>query len=228
MNLIICTGGNHDFTKIAESHGFLYGIQFPDIARKQVFFADQNWKNPKRREYMDALRLYRPKIATVLDLERQNQFGEVMEWAHQASQFVEEDIVIIPKVNGIITKLPQAINNKRVVLGYSVPSMYGTTNVPDNEFYGWPLHFLGGEPYRQCFYVKRFYKHCQIVSIDCNFHQKMATRFCQFFTEYPICTAKNHCWPTLKEARIKTIDGPKKAFDLSCAALKIFWSRNDF
>ena len=219
MILICCTGGNRRFTKIIKEYGFKYGAQLPCNVESDLYFADQDWKNPKASEYFSQVALYRPKMATVLDLERPEQMNEVMEWALIVSRTVEQ-LVIIPKYNGAIEKIPREINGKEVILGYSVPSLYGGTTVPRSEFKGWPVHLLGGEPFLQRG-IRSLLEHegAKVVSMDCNYIQKMATRFCQFFTIKPTRSRNKH-FPTLKEAGIITVDGHIKAFELSCEALR--------
>jgi len=147
--LIYCAGGNKKFAEIAIRSGYLYGSQLPkEKLYFPIYFADQNWKKPDRLRYMQALKRNRPHTATVLDLERKNQIREVLSWAEEASQYCDE-IVVIPKVDGIIKKIPHQINKKSVILGFSVPTLYGKTTVSKDEFKGRRIHFLGGSPHAQ-------------------------------------------------------------------------------
>ena len=123
---------------------------------------------------MKFLRIYTPVMATVLDLCDENQFDLVMSWAEEASQFVSRDIVIIPKINGIINKLPKQINGKRIVLGYSVPTTYGATYIPIEEFRGRSIHLLGGSIKNQIKIFDSMIKICNIVSIDGNYMARVA------------------------------------------------------
>lgn len=147
--LIYCADGNARFAEIAVNAGFLYGAQLPPRGLPYPpYFADQNWKNPNRERYMSELAKHRPFMASVLDWERAEQLPEVLDWAEDAAQFVDV-VMIIPKVLGGIAKLPRRIGGKPVRLGYSVPTKFGGTAVPYSEFYGWPVHLLGGNPHRQ-------------------------------------------------------------------------------
>src|SRR6185369_6135972 len=131
---------------IASSLGYKYGAQLPSTnIYARLYFADQDWKKPDFKRYFTYVAMYKPHVATVLDLEYEYQYRTVMEWAEEAALYVNE-IIIIPKVNGIIKKIPKSISGKRVILGYSVPSNYGQTTVPKDEFAGWGVHLLGGEP----------------------------------------------------------------------------------
>lgn len=225
MNLITCTGDNYHFTKIAVAAGYKIGAQLPLTVYARLFFGDQNWKKPRRAPYMHALAMYRPEMATVLDLESPTQDNEVMSWAEQASQFTE-NVIIIPKYNGAVAKLPRSIKGKRVVLGYSVPTLYGGTTVPVEEFLGWPVHLLGGSPHQQLPLCRKL----DVISLDCNFHLRMANVSCQFFSfPMPEWNAKNTDWPTLKEADNVAWDGNGRfeAFRRSCDNILKFWRFHD-
>ena len=175
---------------------------------------------------MAALEKYRPARATVLDLERDNQIDEVLDWAQEAAQWVQS-VVIIPKVCGIIDKIPDQVSGADVVLGYSVPTKYGGTFVPVWEFGNRPVHLLGGSPQAQmklCHYLN-------VVSADINYHQKMATRYCQFWMPGN-AIAVNRWWPTLKEADgvawgdgSDSADATYEAFRRSCINIMAAWRK---
>lgn len=190
MRLIFCAGKNPRFAQIAIEAGFLYGAQLPCSVYGPVFFADQDWKSPDRTAYMAALAKHRPTMATVLDWEQQEQLPEVLSWAEEAAQYVEE-VLVIPKVVGGIRQLPKTINGKRIVLAYSVPTRYGKTEVPFWEFFDWPVHLLGGSPQEQM----RIYQgmdrrgrydlwrsRLDVVSADGNMWQQQANR-CRCWVE---------------------------------------------
>ena len=178
--LIYCGGGNYNFYKIAIETGFKYGVQLPDQVHGELYFADQNWKVPDRKKYMLGLAKHKPHMATVLDLEFKQQFNEVIEWAEEASQYVDV-IQIIPKVNSIIKKIPQHINGKQIILGYSIPTKFGKTDVPVKEFKNWEIHLLGGTPHKQFEVWKEMKKICFIKSIDGNYYRLKATKFCEYW-----------------------------------------------
>lgn len=224
MDLICCTGDNYHLTKIAVEAGFKIGAQLPMTVYARLFFADQNWKKPVRPSYMHALAKYRPIMATVLDLEREDQFNTVMSWAEEVALYTD-NVIIIPKYNGVITRLPRSISGKRVILGYSVPTKYAGTTVPISEFKDWPVHLLGGNPHQQLSLAKKL----DTVSVDCNFHIRMANVNCQFFSLMPVNWAKNVDWPMLSEVtKEKFENGRFEAFRRSCAAIMDFWRFHGF
>lgn len=223
IEIIYCGGGNPRFYEIATQTGFLYGAQLPDTVYGPLHFADQNWKNPNRERYIAELKKHRPFMASVLDWESPDQLEEVLGWAEDAAQFVET-VMIIPKVIGGIARLPRVIGGKVVRLGYSVPTRHGGTSVPVWEFYGWPIHLLGGNPHRQ-YEIARY---INVISIDGNMAQKMATRYCAFYD--PTKRTEKGYWPNIQICDgEKWGDGtsnagaPYEAFRRSCEAIMGMW-----
>ena len=211
MDLIYCAGYNHRFAKIAIDNGFLYGAQLPSTVRYPLHMADQDWKRPNRAAYMAALAKHRPQIATVLDLERDDQLGEVLSWAEEAAQYVQ-CVMLIPKVFGIIPRLPRRIGGADVRLGYSVPTKFGGTELPVWEFAGWPVHLLGGAPHAQM----RLTHYLDVVSTDGNTAMKAATRFCEYWTQ--------RGWRGVG-VDYDGHDKPYEAFRRSCENIMQAWKR---
>ena len=211
--LIYSGGGNPRFYKIAINTGFEYGAQLPDTLYGQLFFADQNWKNPNRKTYMTCLEKYKPTMATVLDLEKEDQFDEVLNWAEEASQYV--DIVqIIPKIRGVIKKIPRKINGKNIILGYSVPTKYGKTDVPLKEFHNWDIHLLGGSPSKQFEVWRELKDKANVFSIDGNYYRMKATRFCEYY-------GMDYKWHP--DGNENIIDAHYIVFKKSCENINMLW-----
>ena len=222
VELIYCAGGNRRFDEIAKDAGFLLGAQLPKAkVYFPIHFADQNWKNPDMRQYMAALAQHRPHMASVIDLEKDEQLHEVLSWAEEAAQWVSV-VMIIPKVFGIIPRLPRRIAGAEVRLGYSVPTSHGGTEVPVWEFDGWPVHLLGGSPQAQM----RLTHYLRVTSVDGNMANKMATSRCQFWVPGN-AKAKDRYWPTLSEADGKRweADAPYEAFRRSCVNIVEAWRK---
>lgn len=222
MDLIYCAGGNARFAEIAMAAGMRYGSQLPDTIYGPLWFADQNWKKPDRERYMAALSRHRPAMATVLDWEREEQLSEVLDWAEEASQYVEQ-VLIVPKVQNGIECLPRRINGKRVLLAYSVPTKYGGTQLPIWEFAHWPVHLLGGSPHRQMHYWHHLSAIADVVSADGNMSNKMA-HYCRFWS--PTKGPKGH-WVQLAEVGDGDWgnDANAEAFRRSCANIVGAWKQ---
>jgi hypothetical protein len=217
--LIYCADGNRRFAEIAIRHGFEYGAQLPNTCYFKPHFVDQNWRDPKRADYMQALAKYRPALATVLDLEHEHQLGEVLSWAEEAAQYVSDSVIIIPKVIGITTHLPRAIGGRPVRLGYSASSTFSGTPVSLGEFRNWPVHCLGGSVATQMNLTRGL----DVRSADGNYIQTMARRHCAFYS--PGFRAKHHGWPKLKEVGLSFVrkDAIYLAFELTCIAIQMAW-----
>lgn len=216
--LIICNGGNPVFRRIAAECGWLNGARLPDtVYDPPLYFADQNYHKPDRGEYMRALAEHKPEMATVLDWEQPSQEGEVMAWAVEAAQYVQR-VIIIPKLPGTIDSIPSSIGGADVVLGYSVPTSYGGTEVPLWEFGSRPVHLLGGSPHRQM----QLAWYLNVVSADGGMAQQQA-RKCRFWSRQK--GSKGH-WVQLSEAGdSRGQDANTAAFRRSCVNILEAWRR---
>lgn len=216
--LIYCGNGNPRLAQIAVDAGFRYGCQLPGrvTLEEPLYFADQDWKKPIRSAYMEALQKYRPTMATVLDWEQEDQLPEVLSWAEEAAQWVVSAVVIIPKVVGSIDRIPHKIGGRDVVLGYSVPSKFGATNVPCWEFSGRKVHLLGGSPHRQMREWQYLSCLADVVSADGNMSNLMATR-CKYW--------EAGRWVALKDEGGQNwgTGAPYEAFSRSCSNIYTAW-----
>jgi hypothetical protein len=244
IELIYCADGNARFAEIAIKAEFTYGARLPNTVYFQPDFVDQEWEYPNFERYMAALAQRRPRLATVLDLERWGQLARVIWWAVIAAQYVTEAIIIIPKVPGIVKYLPTNIGNVPVRLGFSWPTGYGKADWGIlYEMVDWPngIHILGGSPicvfllslgilklpYRKA-YRDPLLRGLSIVSADGNMHQKMAIKYNAFFD--PLKQTKRGYWPTLEEFDGQKwgdgsdkSDAPYEAFRRSCEAIMAMW-----
>jgi Family of unknown function (DUF6610) len=225
-NLIYCAGGNRRFAEIAIANGLFYGARLPrDRPHFPIFFADQDWRKPRRSEYMRYLASLRPTMATVKDLTHHCQLRQVLNWAEEASQYCAF-VVIIPKVSSAIKNIPQRINQKPVVLGYSVPTTYGSTIIHPRAFAGRTVHLLGGSPHRQMDLWRTMRQYSEVFSLDGNYTQLVAIRYNKFWTNGDASYAENRWLPRLDEADgIRwPIDAPYEAFRRSCQNIVHTWN----
>jgi len=227
--LFYCADGNRKFAEIAIRRGYLYGAQLPNKVYYRPEFTDQDWRGfsrartPEQRlklraAYMADVARYKPRLATVLDWEREDQFTEVMSWAEEAAQHVTEAVIVIPKVIGWIKRIPRRVNGVPIRLGYSAATTFSGTPVQEEEFTGRLVHCLGGGPARQMGLARRL----AVESADGNYIQNMARRAAQFYS--PAVCGKNANWPTLREAAIDVrINAPYIAFELTCIGVPLAW-----
>jgi hypothetical protein len=208
--------GNSNWGEIAVQHGWLYGCRLPaEKPTQTLYFADQDWKKPDRARYIASLEKYQPQMATVLDLERENQLDEVMGWAEDAARIVQT-VIIIPKVYGIIDHIPDRIGGADVVLGMPAGKHSGQAP-PLWEFGRRPVHLLGGSPQKQMMLAC----YLNVVSADGNMACKMATSRAAFWRKEK--GLKGH-WVNLREiGRGDEHDAPYAAFDLSMQNIMAAW-----
>ncbi len=217
IELVYCASGNAKFARIAVEAGYRYGAKLPHTVYEAVWFADQDWKKPDRQAYMAALARHKPEVATVVDWEHPEQLPEVLSWAEEAAQHVRR-VVVIPKVSGMLDAIPERIGGADVILGYSVPTSYGGTEVFVSEFGSRPVHLLGGSPHNQM----RMAQYLNVVSCDGNMAHQQAHR-CRFWSRRK---GANGHWRQLAEVGIDTKDGANAvAFRMSCEEIKAAWSK---
>src|SRR5579859_3410222 len=124
MTTLIYCADNALYGRISLDCGVLTGLRLPNKVHADLppMFSDQDWKKPNRNAYLSLLRTHKPRLATVLDWEREEQLPEVLAWAEEAARWATEAVIIIPKVHGGIARLPRTIGGRQVRLGYSVPT----------------------------------------------------------------------------------------------------------
>lgn len=226
--LIYCANGNERFAQIAIDAGFTYGAQLPGTVYFPPEFVDQDWKQPNRTAYMAALAQHRPRMATVLDWEHDEQLAEVLDWAEEAAQYVET-VIIIPKVINGVRRIPTQIGGVPVRLGYSVPTKHGGTAVPVWEFGRREVHLLGGSPHAQ----KRIAAYLNVASVDGNIAQKLALRWNMFYD--PLKQTSHAYWAYMADFDGQlwgnggdSADAPYEAFRRSCQNIAAYWRGGEF
>jgi hypothetical protein len=142
-----------------------------------------------------------------------------MEWADEASQYISDAVIVIPKVIGGIKRLPRTINGKQVRLGYSAATTFSGTPVSLSEFTGWPIHCLGGSPRKQM----QIAREQNLLSADGNFIQQQARMRCQVYS--PSVRGKRNGWPMLKDMGVYIRqDAIYIAFELTCIGVQMAWN----
>ena len=153
-------------TSIAQNLGWLPGARYHEIrhVRKQtsVGLIDVNWKNYNFDKHLKAIQLKRPLLTVAQDIVRPDQVEMVLRQAKLLSKYVSF-VVVVPKIRGIVKMFLSNLNSK-FVAGYSIPTGYGGTTVPIEEFIGHPVHLLGGRPDVQRALAQKL----EVISIDSN------------------------------------------------------------
>lgn len=128
-----------------------YLTNYPRTARP-IAFIDNDWHGYDHAAHVAAVSEFTPRYATTRDLVTKSQaaasgveFYDLAQTLDMAAEIAQhtDNVILIPKYD-CLDKLPELIEGKRVVLGYSVTSGYGRTDLPATAFAGRPVHLLGG------------------------------------------------------------------------------------
>lgn len=119
---------------------------------KRMAFIDNEWHGYDHKVHLEAVEYAKPKYATIRDVLTKQQaadagvtfytLDQTVRMGEDVAEFADH-VIVIPKFD-CLADLPREINGKPVVLGYSVRSSYGGTELPPSAFAGWPVHLLGG------------------------------------------------------------------------------------
>lgn len=158
---------------IATEIGWLYGIRTDKDQRHgcgkcKISFVDIDFKHPDKEYHNELVMQYKPKYATVLDITDMTMVSNAI---LTASWFAGHGIepIVIPKID-CIADVP-----KSFILGYSVPTRYGSTTLQPECFRGRRIHLLGGTPKQAASYYRCFLElGCEVTSIDSNSSNKAA------------------------------------------------------
>lgn len=181
-----CSGGaSHAETLAAFRLGWQAGLLSSAVTSGRMFFSrypraprlafmDNPWHGYDHDKHTAAVRELRPKYATTRDLLTREQcqaagveylsLEQVLDQAAELAPYCD-NVILIPKYD-CLDKLPEAIGAARVVLGYSVQSSYGGTELPIKAFTDRPIHLLGGSWKRQRAYLNLMGE--DVVSLDNN------------------------------------------------------------
>lgn len=151
---------------IAKEFGWGTGARYTNLRDVREFdelgFLDINWKNYDFSRHLDAAKQTLPKVTVALDVERIIDFPKILDQAYELNEYSEK-VVIVPKDLSLTDNLTTIVPDE-FILGYSVPTKYGGTEIPLEAFGNRKVHLLGGRPDHQ----RRLAKMLNVVSIDTN------------------------------------------------------------
>jgi hypothetical protein len=151
--------------EIAVKHGWHVGARYTntrDIKTfKQITFIDINWKNYDFKKHLEVVKKIRPKMTVARDIENIGDLSNILNEAEILLGFCEF-VIIVPKAIELIDKLD--LIPEKFILGYSVPTKYGKTEIPPEKFKNRKVHLLGGRPDVQ----RELAEKMNVVSADCN------------------------------------------------------------
>jgi hypothetical protein len=158
---------SHSFraTNIAMGHGWLPGARYSnlrDVRRfDQLGFLDIDWKNYRFDLHLRAARATRPLLTVAKDIDDIAELDQVLDQARELSVYANR-VVVVPKDPRFGDRVNELVP-REFLLGFSVPTRYGSTALPPRSF-SRPVHLLGGRPDLQ----RRLADRMQVVSLDCN------------------------------------------------------------
>ncbi len=153
-------------TQIASNHGWYAGAKYTnyrDIRNiEKVALVDIDWINYDFHKHLEMVKITNPFFTVARDIFKTKDLSTIVKQANELKKYVEY-IIFVPKKKGIISIIASNFNNN-FILGFSVPSKYGMTNVSVDEFRNYPVHLLGGRPDLQ----RKLANELNVVSIDGN------------------------------------------------------------
>jgi hypothetical protein len=172
----IITSGRVDLTEYAGKKGYLRGARLDKADRYAnhgvaVDFLDMDWNDPDPDKLIRAAKDHRPKYVVAGDyLRDEDNTQRVNDRARQLRDLAE-NVIVVPKSPGDFQHVPEWC-----VVGYSVPTEYGGTDIPLREYVSLSnqIHVLGGTPHRQFDVVSQLWLE-NVCSIDGNSIHKAAT-----------------------------------------------------
>lgn len=221
MRLIWCQGGNREASALAVSHGWWYGFRSDDsnwaAALGPVEFIDCHWEEDRLDwgAHLRCLARCPARMATVPDVMDAADVPLCLSRAEEVAQFCTP--LIVPKAPGVAEMIPAVIGGREVILGYSVPTSYGGTEVPLWEFRGRKVHLLGGSAVKQ--YGLMGY--ANVVSADGNVAWRLARKGI-------VVNERGSGGKTVKQqdgSRWAGEDAHLEALRRSLVNLRSFWSR---
>ena len=124
-------------------------------------FLDIDWKNYELSRHLDIAARIKPRITVARDVESIFEIDSILREAEELNRYAKL-VAIVPKDIRLAKRLEELIP-ERFILAYSVPTKYGGTSIPTEDF-SRPVHLLGGRPEIQ----RQLADEMNVISFDCN------------------------------------------------------------
>jgi hypothetical protein len=136
-----------------------------------IEFVDNNFEDPSYERLVDIIERTDPAYAVLPDVYDTDDCDDVIAFGHRIHDGYDVTPVVVPKTEFDFTRLPG-----NWILGFSVPSGYGETDVPIASFTTHPVHLLGGSHRNQLKFANRAVEHgVELFSVDGNAFAKGAS-----------------------------------------------------
>ena len=143
---ILCHG--KPTLKLAVKYGWLPGARYTNLRDIRDFevvgMIDIEWNKYDFKRHLESVRAVRPIMTVAKDIEDIRNLPKLLDQAGELQQWCERVIIVPkdPKFNHeAIRRIPT-----NFIIGYSVPTKYGSTSLDVNLFRGRQVHLLGGRP----------------------------------------------------------------------------------
>lgn len=220
LRLIWCQGGNPASARLAVGAGWWYGFRSDGnhyaAGLGPVALLDCDWTAPDWPRHLDAAAEHRPWLAVVPDVMAEADADRAVRQAEALAPHCGLGPLLVPKAEGVVPRLPRTVGGRPVVLGYSVPTSYGGSELGLWSYRGWPVHLLGGNARRQADLAG----YLDVVSADGNLAWRLARRGV-------VVGPNGAAGPTLRQADGGRFagHGPLEALRRSLENLRAFWGR---
>src|SRR5260370_7277339 len=165
MSVIKVVADSYTVLKIAANFGWLAGARYTNLRDVRRFerlgFLDIDWRHYNFRQHLSAAKATKPYMTVARDIEQVCDLPRILEQGFELLQH-SVHVVIVPKATTLEGDLEERIPGC-FLLGYSVPSRYGKTEISPKAFRR-PVHLLAGRPDVQ----RRLGEQLRAFSIDCN------------------------------------------------------------
>lgn len=180
LDLIYCAGGNPRLSRIAYDNGWQLGMRsdYSTCGLPQVFI-DVDYKKPDFEKHLEVVQKYRPKYATVPDLDGDTTSMKDIDRALCQAERLQaycEIVLIVPKLSDQLPLIPS-----QYALGYSIPTSYGGAKYLPWELAGRRIHILGGSPRKQMQAYLHLSCIATVMSADGNYAQSQAVKYAMYW-----------------------------------------------
>lgn len=171
----------YPFTFIASELGYEVGTKVTEVdtnsvhklvdAGYEIHFIDNNFENPNFERIERVVSEYRPSYVVCPDIYHEDSLERVVSFGKGMIDEYGATPMIVPKTKFDLDKIPDGW-----VIGFSVPSGYGETDVSIEHFAGRDVHLLGGSHRNQIAYANKAVDvGANIVSVDGNAFARAAS-----------------------------------------------------
>lgn len=167
-----------EFCIVADQLGFRLGTRadqmdtnsVPDLLEDgfEIDFVDNNFDDPDEMRIVKAVDRTEPAFVVLPDIYECDTVDSIIDFGIAIQSQYDTTPIVVPKCDVAEEKIPEDW-----VIGFSVPSGYGGTEIPITKWRNHRIHLLGGSPKNQIKYANRAHNDgVTIFSVDGNCFSK--------------------------------------------------------